>query len=107
MLNLNYSFYGYRSNNQLVNNVIIDFIKKSEFPYLISDYVHLIIEHKKLLNSNLISSNIHEWINNICEKLGLGINSIIHDIYIHAEDDVEFKKYIRNVNDWLDAHCNQ
>ena len=49
----------------------------------------------------------HEWINNICEKLGLGINSIIHDIYIHAEDDVEFKKYIRNVNDWLDAHCNQ
>ena len=65
MLNLNYSFYGYRSNNQLVNNVIIDFIKKSEFPYLISDYVHLIIEHKKLLNSNLISSNIHEWINNI------------------------------------------
>ena len=29
------------------------------------DYVRFIIEHKNLLNSNLINSKINDWINNI------------------------------------------
>ena len=49
-LNLNFTFFGYRTNNQLVNNVNIDFIKNNNNSQtLISDYVHLILEHKKLL----------------------------------------------------------
>ena len=65
-LNLNFTFFGYRTNNQLVNNVNIDFIKNNNNSQtLISDYVHLILEHKKLLNSYLISSNINDWINNV------------------------------------------
>ena len=64
-LNLNLSFFGLRANNEIVNNVVISFIEKNKRPILVSDYVHLIFEHKKLLNSNLISSNIDDWINNI------------------------------------------
>ena len=65
-MNLNYSFYGIRSNKKIVHNVKLDFIKNDiNAPILISDYVHFIIEHKNLLNSNLISLNINEWINNI------------------------------------------
>ena len=65
-LNLNYTFFGYRTNNKIVNNVNINFMKNdSKSQTLISDYVHLILEHKKLLNSCLISSNINDWINNI------------------------------------------
>ena len=65
-MNLNYAFYGMRSNKTIVNNVRMNFMKKDiNAPILISDYVHFIIEHKNLLNSNLISLNINEWINNI------------------------------------------
>ena len=65
-LNLNCSFYGFRSNNVLVNNVSINFMKNPDDKCtLISDYVYLIFEHKKLLNSYLISENINDWINNI------------------------------------------
>ena len=64
-LNLNCAFYGYRANKQIVNNVNINFIKKDNSQILISDYVHLIFEHKKLLNSYLVSSNLNDWINNV------------------------------------------
>ena len=65
-LNLNCSFYGIRTNNTLVNNVNINFMKNpDDKSTLISDYVHLIFAHRKLLNSYLISENINDWINNI------------------------------------------
>ena len=65
-LNLNCIFFGYRSNNRLVNNVNINFIKNNnKSQTLISDYVHLNLENKKLLNSYLVSSNINDWIDNI------------------------------------------
>jgi len=65
-LNLNCSFFGLRTNDILVNNVHIGFMKnKCESQILVSDYVRLIYEHKKLINSNLISSNINDWINNV------------------------------------------
>ena len=66
LLNLNYSFYGIRTSNKIVNNVNINFLKNSNnSPILLSDYVRFIIEHKNLLNSNLINSKINDWINNI------------------------------------------
>ena len=65
-LNLNYSYFGQRASHEVVNNARIDFIKDNEnSPLLISDYVHFIFEHRNLLNSNLISYNINDWINNI------------------------------------------
>ena len=65
-LNLNCSFFGLRTNDILVNNVHIGFMKnKCESQILISDYVRLIYEHKKLLNSNLIATKINTWIDNI------------------------------------------
>ena len=66
LLNLNYSFYGIRTSNKIVNNVNINFLKNNiNSPILLSDYVRFIIEHKNLLNSNLINNKINDWINNI------------------------------------------
>ena len=65
-LNLNCAFFGFRANKKIVNNANINFLKINDKTTLsISDYVHIIFEHKKLLNSQLIGSNINEWINNI------------------------------------------
>ena len=65
-MNLNYSFYGIRANKKVVNNLKIDFIKKDiNSPITPSDYVHFIIEHKNLLNSDLINISINDWLNNI------------------------------------------
>jgi len=65
-LNMNCSFFGLRTNDVLVNNVHIGFMKnKDEGQILVSDYVRLIYEHKKLLNSNLIATNINVWIDNV------------------------------------------
>ena len=69
-LNLNYSYYGMRATKKIVNNVRIDFMKKDpDIPIQISDYIHFIIEHRNVLNSNLINLNINDWLNNI---FGLG-----------------------------------
>ena len=65
-LNLNYSYFGQRSTDNYVNNVIIDFMKKTpNSPLFVSDYVHFIVEHRNLLNSDLININLDDWINNI------------------------------------------
>ena len=65
-LNLNCAYYGFRANGTIVNNVNIDFMKNDKNPQIsLFDYVHFIYEHKKLLNSSLISSSINDWINNI------------------------------------------
>ena len=65
-LNLNCAFFGYRINQKIVNNANINFMKVNDKSDIsISDYVKLIFEHKRLLNSLLIGSNINDWINNI------------------------------------------
>ena len=65
-LNLNYSYFGPRSTDNYVNNVSMDFMKKSQnSPSFISDYVHFIVEHKNFLNSDLIDISLNDWINNI------------------------------------------
>ena len=65
-LNLNYSYFGQRSTDNYVNNVIIDFMKKTpNSPLFISDYVHFIVIHRNLLNSDLINLNLNDWIDNI------------------------------------------
>ena len=65
-LNLNYSTFGRRGNGKFVNNVNLNFLKDDEsYDLFISDYVHFIAEHRKLLNSNLINSSINKWIDNI------------------------------------------
>ena len=54
LLNLNYSFYGIRTSNKIVNNVNINFLKNNiNSPILLSDYVRFIIEHKNLLNRSI------------------------------------------------------
>ena len=59
-----------RATKKIVNNVRIDFMKKDpDIPIQISDYIHFIIEHRNVLNSNLINLNINDWLNNI---FGLG-----------------------------------
>ena len=39
--------------------------KDNTSPLLISDFVHFVFMHKKLLNGDLISSNLNQWIDNI------------------------------------------
>ena len=72
MLNLNFNFYDYRNNKILVDDVNINFMSQNKNnDIIISDYVHFINEHKKLLNSEICSNNISEWINNI-----FGVNQL-------------------------------
>ena len=67
MLNLNFTFYDIRNNLSLVDDVNIDFMSmnKNNKNIFLSDYVYFISEHKKLLNSEICSNNINEWIDNI------------------------------------------
>ena len=68
-LNLNYSYFGQRTTDDYVNNVRIDFMKKNQdSPLIVSDYVHFIVLHKNLLNSDLIGVELNEWIDNIFGK---------------------------------------
>ena len=65
-MNLNYCFYGKKATDKIVNDVRINFMKhNTDLPLQISDYVHFIIIHRNVLNSNLIDLSIHDWINNI------------------------------------------
>ena len=68
-INLNCDFLGFKFNDEIVDDLNIlmentDFnIKKKDNPFF--NYVYFIIEHKKLLNSKLVSKSINEWIDNI------------------------------------------
>lgn len=48
----------------------------------------------------------HEWIDNICLRLGIEISSIIREIYNYASDDELFNAYVEPINEWLLAHKN-
>ena len=107
-LNLNCSFFGLRANNRIVNNLVLSFMKEDKKSLiLISDYVHLIFEHKKLLNSDLVSENINEWINNIFgvgqlpnEKNRLNCCNIFRKTTYENETNLieKVKKYKKELN---------
>ena len=60
-LNFNYDLYGYRMDNDLVDDCELDKIINNEKTYL-SKYVCFILQHKKLLNSRLIGFYLSKWI---------------------------------------------
>ena len=71
LINLNCNFFGYRNNNSIVDdNLIVHFNNNKENNPLYQ-YINFIIEHRKLLDSKLISININDWIDNI-----FGINQL-------------------------------
>ena len=71
LLNLNCNFFGYRNDNTIVDdNLIVNFNNNNENNPLYK-YINFIIEHRKLLDSKLISITINDWIDNI-----FGINQL-------------------------------
>ena len=68
LLNLNCDFYGIKHDNIIVddNNIISNkpLVYKNNKNHFFQ-YAHFIIEHKKLLNSKIISKSINDWIDNI------------------------------------------
>ena len=65
LINLNCDFFGIRSNDRIVDDNLINFFnsKKEKNPFY--KYINFIIEHRKLLNSNIISINLNDWLDNI------------------------------------------
>ena len=71
-LNLNCCFYKYKeADNTLVDNCeMLGMINSQNRTYL-SMYVHFIINHKKILDSKLVSFYLNNWIDNI-----FGVNQL-------------------------------
>ena len=70
LINLNCDYFGLRTNDTIVDdNIIKSSNKISINPFY--NFVNFIIEHRKLLNSKIISLTISDWIDNI-----FGINQI-------------------------------
>ena len=65
LINLNCEFFGYRGDKSIVDDNIVPFFNEKEENNAFYRYVHFIIEHRKLLNSKIISLTINEWIDNI------------------------------------------
>ena len=70
-ININCAFYGKKKNKELVDDIDLTFEKKNNkiFKFKtfhkITVYPEFIILHKKLLNSDIIASNISKWIDNV------------------------------------------
>ena len=69
LINLNCDYLGIKFNEEIVDDQIILMentyfnVRKKDNPFF--NYVYFIIEHKKLLNSKLVSKSLNEWIDNI------------------------------------------
>ena len=65
-VNVNCAFFGYKKNMKLVDDINWTRETYNEKKYnQLSVYSEFIIYHKKLLNSDIVSSNINKWIDNI------------------------------------------
>ena len=71
LLNLNCIFFGIKNNGLIVDDNLVDFFKEEKNTNPFYKYVNFIIEHRKLLNSKIISITINDWIDNI-----YGINQL-------------------------------
>ena len=69
LINLNCSFFGIKSNGIIVDDYLIDFFEDNKNPFF--KYINFIYEHRKLLNSKIVSITINDWIDNI-----FGINQL-------------------------------
>ena len=92
-LNLNCEHYGYLSNeNIIMDDALIDIFYENEKnksnKYPLSNYVHFILEHKKLLNSKVIGYHINKWIDNI-----FGINQLSENEKIRKSSCNIFHQY--------------
>ena len=71
LINLNCNFFGFRNDNSIVDDNLIAYFKNKKENNPLYKYINFIIEHRKLLDSNLISITINDWIDNI-----FGINQL-------------------------------
>ena len=65
LINLNCVFFGFRHDKSIVDDNLISFFSQNKNRNPFYKYIRFIIEHRKLLNSKLISISINEWIDNI------------------------------------------
>ena len=110
LINLNCDFLGIKYNGVIVddNNILSEDeffnVNKNTNPFF--KFIYFIIEHKKLLNSKIISRRINDWIDNI---FGIGqypISKTIREnccnIYLEScyEQNMNLKqKYLNKVNE--------
>jgi len=65
-INVNCSYFGHKKNKKIIDDINIIWSKYSDKYYNnISLFVRFIFEHKKLLNSKTIATQINYWIDNI------------------------------------------
>lgn len=49
----------------------------------------------------------HDWIDDICNRLGLELNSIVHEVFNSAYEDTQFKAYLKNIDEWLESQITE
>ena len=107
--NLNCPFNGIKSTNQLIDDLFINNNHElSNSENIISDYFKLVYLFRKLLNSNLVSKFLPDWIDNIFGKNQLPDNPIkfrdscnIFNKYAYEQKNVlnqKINKYMKKLN---------
>ena len=71
LINLNCAFFGIKTDNNIVDDCLINFFNKKKENNPFYNYINFVLEHLKLLNSKILSVSINEWIDNI-----FGINQL-------------------------------
>ena len=71
LINLNCAFFGIKTDNNIVDDCLINFYNKRKENNPFYNYINFVLEHLKLLNSKILSVSINEWIDNI-----FGINQL-------------------------------
>ena len=110
-ININCDFYGNKKNKELVDDIDLTFEKKKNKKFKfktfhkITVYPEFIILHKKLLNSDIIASNISKWIDNVFGYMQIPPEKKIENsINIFPKPTYE---QLNNLNVKLDKLCTK
>ena len=78
LINLNCDFFGIKSDDNMVDDNLINFFNTNNKNPLYK-FIKFIFEHRKLLNSKILSITINDWIDNIFGFNQLPKNKVIRE----------------------------
>lgn len=82
------------SPEEFLHDIIIHCFPKDNEIYIAAKEIHAV-------------DDSHEWIDSIRNRIGLDINSIVHEIFNYASENEQFKAYLNNIDEWLESHITE